>query len=134
MDHGTQYTAENFLNQVKFWGIALSFPLVPEPQTQGVAERFNRTLKKQVFHGRVFKNLLEVRVAVAEFKERYNHHHRLKKWASWRPLKPTKHMPCKKRPQLQKRVQTIGVGKGIVVGAAAALDASILLSLSVGSN
>ena len=86
MDHGTQYTAENFLNQVKFWGIALSFPLIPGPQTQGVAERFNRTLKKQVFHGRVFKNLLEVRVAVAEFKERYNHHHRLKKWGFFAPL------------------------------------------------
>lgn len=27
MDHGTQYTADDFLNQVKFWGIAPSFAL-----------------------------------------------------------------------------------------------------------
>ena len=39
----------------------------------GVAELFNQTLKEQVFRGRIFfKNLAEVRVAVAEFKERYN--------------------------------------------------------------
>ena len=31
MDHGTQYTANDFLNQVKFWGVAPSFALVAEP-------------------------------------------------------------------------------------------------------
>jgi len=35
MDHGTQYTADDFLNQVKFWGIAPSFAFVAEPQTNG---------------------------------------------------------------------------------------------------
>lgn len=38
MDHGTQYTADDFINQVKFWGIAPSFTFVAEPQTNGVAE------------------------------------------------------------------------------------------------
>ena len=79
MDHGTQYTADDFLNQVKFWGIAPSFAFVAEPQTNGVAERFNRTLKEQAIHGRVFKNVEEVRVAVTEFKDRYNRHWRLEK-------------------------------------------------------
>jgi transposase InsO family protein len=79
MDHGTQYTADDFLNQVKFWGIAPSFAFVAEPQTNGVAERFNRTLKEQAIHGRVFRNVEEVRVAVTEFKDRYNHHWRLEK-------------------------------------------------------
>ena len=46
MDHGTQYTADDFLNQIRFWGIAPSFAFVAEPQTNGVAERFNRTLKE----------------------------------------------------------------------------------------
>jgi putative transposase len=85
IDHGTQYTADDFLNQVKFWGIAPSFAFVAEPQTNGVAERFNRTLKEQVFHGRIFKNLAEVRVAVAEFKERYNCHWRLEKMGFMSP-------------------------------------------------
>ena len=31
MDHGTQYTADDFLNQVKFWGVAPSFAYVAEP-------------------------------------------------------------------------------------------------------
>lgn len=86
MDHGTQYTADDFLNQVKFWGIAPSFAFVAEPQTNGVAERFNRTLKEQVFHGRIYKNLAEVRDAVAEFKERYNRHWRLEKMGFMSPL------------------------------------------------
>ena len=79
MDHGTQYTADDFLNQVKFWGIAPSFAFVAEPQTNGVAERFNRTLKEQAVHGRVFKNVEEVRDAVTECKGRYNRHWRLEK-------------------------------------------------------
>jgi putative transposase len=72
MDHGTQYLSGHFLNQVKFWGISPSFAFVEEPQTNGVAERFNRTLRDQVLNGRVFKNLDEVRRAVAAFVERYN--------------------------------------------------------------
>ena len=79
MDHGTQYTADDFLNQVKFWGIAPSFAFVAEPPTNGVAERFNRTLKEQAIHGRVFRNIEEVRVAVTAFRDRYNREWRLEK-------------------------------------------------------
>lgn len=86
MDNGTQYTADDFLNQVKFWGIAPSFAFVAEPQTNGVAERFNRTLKEQAIHGRVFRNVEEVRAAVAEFKDRYNRHWRLEKLGFMSPL------------------------------------------------
>jgi putative transposase len=79
MDHGSQYTADDFLNQVRFWGVTPSFAFVAEPQTNGVAERFNRTLKEQAIHGRIFRNLEEVRAAVVEFKDRYNRHWRLEK-------------------------------------------------------
>ncbi len=79
MDHGPQYMANHFLNQVKYWGIAPSFAFIAEPQTNGVAERFNRTLKEQAIYGRVFRNIEEVRRAVAEFVERYNAHWRLEK-------------------------------------------------------
>jgi len=79
MDHGTQYMSDHFLNQVKFWGIAPSFAFVAQPQTNGVAERFNRTLKEQAIHGRVFRDIEEVRRAVAEFVNRYNAHWRLEK-------------------------------------------------------
>src|SRR5258708_27903732 len=33
MDHGSQYTADDFLNQVRFWGVTPSFAFVAEPQT-----------------------------------------------------------------------------------------------------
>ena len=86
MDNGTQYTADDFLNQVKFWGIAPSFAFVAQPQTNGVAERFNRTLKEQAIHGRIFRNVEEVRAAVTAFKDRYNRHWRLEKLGFMSPL------------------------------------------------
>jgi hypothetical protein len=85
MDNGTQYTADDFLNQVKFWGITPSFSFVAEPQTNGVAERFNWTLKEQVIHGRLFRNLEEVRAAVTAFRDRYNRHLRLENEVSAKP-------------------------------------------------
>jgi len=72
MDHGSQYLADHFLNQLRHWGIAPSFAFVAEPETNGVAERFFRTLKEQTIYGRIFRNLEEVRHAVAAFVRRYN--------------------------------------------------------------
>ena len=96
MDNGTQYTADDFLNQVKFWGIAPSFAFVAEPQTNSVAERFNRTLKEQAIHGRIFTNVEEVRAAVTAFKDRYNRHWRLEKlgFMSHLEARPAHGMPC----------------------------------------
>ncbi len=79
MDHGTQYLSDHFLNQIRFWGLAPSFSFIEQPQTNGVAERFNRTLKEQAIHGRIFKNLEEVRDAVRAFVELYNEHWRVEK-------------------------------------------------------
>ena len=72
MDHGTQYLSDHFLNQARYWGIKPSFAFVSEPETNGVAERFNRTLKEQAIYGRVFRNIEEVRSAVAGFIKKYN--------------------------------------------------------------
>ena len=79
MDHGTQYLSDHFLNQLRFWGITPSFAFVEQPQTNGVAERFIRTLKEQVIHGRVFQNLEEIRQALAAFVKRYNEEWRVEK-------------------------------------------------------
>jgi len=86
MDHGTQYTADHFLNQIRYWGISASFALVSEPQTNGVAERFNRTLKEQVLNGRVFRNIEEVRSAVTVFIEHYNREWRVEKHGFRSPM------------------------------------------------
>ena len=55
------------LNQRRYWGNHPSFAFVEEPETNGVVERWNRTLKEQAVYGRVFQNLADVRAAVAEF-------------------------------------------------------------------
>jgi transposase InsO family protein len=79
MDHGSQYLSDHFQKQIRYWGITPSFGFVEEPETNGVAERFNRTLKEQAIHGRIFRNIEEVREAVSQFVEDYNAH--------WRPEK-----------------------------------------------
>jgi transposase InsO family protein len=79
MDHGCQYTSDDFLNQIRHWGISPSFALVGQPETNGVAERFFRTLKEQAVHGRIFRNVEELRQAIATFVETYNTAWRLEK-------------------------------------------------------
>lgn len=71
-DWGTQYTSDHFTNQLKYWEMKQSYGYVREPETNGVAERFNRTLKEQVFNGRTYKNVEEVRKALGEFIGKYN--------------------------------------------------------------
>ncbi|MEX3582557.1 MAG: integrase core domain-containing protein [Burkholderia sp.] len=72
IDHGSQYRSDDFRAPLKFWGITPSYAFVAEPQTNGVAERFNRTMKEQAIHGRLFNNVEEVRAAAVAFKDRYN--------------------------------------------------------------
>jgi putative transposase len=79
MDHGSQYLSEHFVKQVKFWGIKPSFAFVEQPQTDGVAERFNRTLKEQAIYGSNFRNIEEVRRAVGKFVQDYNAEWRVEK-------------------------------------------------------
>ena len=51
-----------------------------------MAERWNRTLKEQAIHGRVFQHLEDVRAAVAAFVEQYNQSWRLEKIAYQTPI------------------------------------------------
>lgn len=86
MDHGTQYLSEHFLNQIKFWGIHASFAFVEQPETNGVAERFNRTLKEQIIHGRTYRNVEELRAAVRRFVALYNRQWRIEKRGYLSPI------------------------------------------------
>jgi putative transposase len=71
-DHGSNFLADVFQKQIKFWGVAPSFAFVGEPQTNGVIERLFRTLKEQAIHGRIFRTIDDVRDAVRAFVVRYN--------------------------------------------------------------
>ena len=85
----------HFLNQIRYWGIRPSFGFVEEPETNGVAERWNRTLKEQAIHGRVFQHVEDVRAAVAVFVEQYNQ--------SWRLEKLAYHTPIEAREEYELR-------------------------------
>ena len=93
MDHGTQYLSDHFVNQIRFWGIETSYAFLEQPQRNGVAERFHRTLKEQIVHGRVFRNLGEVRAAVRAFVELYNREWLLEKSGYLSPLETRRLWP-----------------------------------------
>ena len=95
MDHGSQDLSDHFLKQIRYWGIHPSFGFVEEPETNGVAERWHRTLKEQAIHGRIFQNLEAVRAAVADFGERYNQ--------TWRLEKLGYHTPIEAREEYELR-------------------------------
>lgn len=71
-DHGSNFMAEHFDRQMRFWGITPSYAFVGEPETNGVIERFFRTLKEQIVHGRIYQTIDDVRAAVRTFVARYN--------------------------------------------------------------
>jgi transposase InsO family protein len=71
-DHGSNFMADVFQKQVKFWGMAPSYAFVAEPETNGVIERLFRTLKEQAIYGRIFQTIEDVRDAVRAFVARYN--------------------------------------------------------------
>jgi putative transposase len=71
-DHGSNFMADVFQKQIRFWGLAPSYAFVAEPETNGVIERLFRTLKEQAVHGRIFQTIEDVRDAVRAFVARYN--------------------------------------------------------------
>lgn len=71
-DHGSQYVSDYFQDELRFLGIDSSPAFVREPEGNGVAERFIRTLKEQLLWVRTFDTVEELRQALLEFKERYN--------------------------------------------------------------
>jgi putative transposase len=85
-DHGSQYLTDYFQGQSRFHGFTPSFALVGEPETNGVVERFNRTLKEQIVHGRTYKNREELAAALSAFADLYNREWRLEKLRYRSPL------------------------------------------------
>ena len=71
-DHGSNFMADVFQKQMRFWGVAPSYAFVAEPETNGCIERLFRTLKEQAVHGRIFQTIDDVREAVRAFVARYN--------------------------------------------------------------
>ena len=67
-DHGSNYLADDFQQEVAFFGIESSPSFVREPEGNGVAERFIRTLKENLLWVRSFETIEELRLALLEFQ------------------------------------------------------------------
>jgi transposase InsO family protein len=71
-DHGSQYVSHDFQAEVRFLGIESSPAFVREPEGNGCAERFIRTLKENLLWVRPFATIEELRLALIGFKRTYN--------------------------------------------------------------
>lgn len=72
-DHGSQFISDDYQAELHFLGIESSPAFVREPEGNGVSERFIRTLKEQLLWIRYFATVEELRLALLEFKDKYNH-------------------------------------------------------------
>lgn len=71
-DWGSQYRAHHFQGSLNWLGIEDDAAFVGEPQGNGVAERFIRTLKEQCLWARLCNDVDDLRQSVATFIETYN--------------------------------------------------------------
>lgn len=71
-DHGSQYMSDAFQDEIRFLGMESSPAFVREPEGNGCAERFIRTLKENLLWIESFKTIEELRQALYQFKEQYN--------------------------------------------------------------
>jgi transposase InsO family protein len=71
-DHGSNYMSVDFQGEIECLGIEASPSFVREPEGNGVAERFIRTLKENLLWVRTFDTIEELRAALIEFASYYN--------------------------------------------------------------
>ena len=71
-DHGSQYMADDFQDELVFLGMVASPSFVRKPQGNGCAERFIRTLKENLLWVRTFETVEQLRKALLEFRKNYN--------------------------------------------------------------
>ena len=72
-DWGPRYTAHQFQGELGWLGIRSTAAYVGEPECNGVAERFIRTLKEECLYLQDFESLEEARHEIGQFIESYNH-------------------------------------------------------------
>ena len=71
-DHGSPFMSDYFQGELRFLGITSSPAFVREPEGNGCAERFIRTLKEQLLWIERFATGEDLRTALLAFKDRYN--------------------------------------------------------------
>ncbi len=70
-DHGSQLVADHFQRELAFLGMTSSPAFVREPEGNGCAERFIRTLTEQLLWLHCFDTIDDLQAALQEFRRRY---------------------------------------------------------------
>src|SRR3712207_2513931 len=70
-DHGSNYMSGDFQDEIAFLGIESSPAFVRQPEGNGVAERFIRTLKENFLWVHTFDTVEELRCGLREFVAHY---------------------------------------------------------------
>jgi transposase InsO family protein len=73
-DHGNQYMAHDFRNEIRWLGVTSSPAFIQASEGNGCAERFIRTLKENLLWVWTFETIEELRLALLAFRETYNEH------------------------------------------------------------
>lgn len=71
-DRGSQYTSEYYTKSMDHLGIEVSHTWSRSPESNGIIERFHRTIDEQLFSLLDFETLEDADKAIGEFIERYN--------------------------------------------------------------
>ena len=71
-DHGSVYRSATFQDELTYLGIASSPAYVREPEGNGCAERFVRTLKENLLWVESFATIADLQAALTAFKRRSN--------------------------------------------------------------
>ena len=111
IDHGSQFLSEGFINQANYWGIGISKGFVREPETNGVIERFHRTFKEQIVHGRQYHSVEDFRKEVSAFISKYNR--------DWLLEKLDYHSPSEARQLYMEGTNVLKRPKKIILSALA---------------
>lgn len=71
-NHGSNYMSHDFQTEIAFLGITASPSFVREPEGNGVAERFIRTLKENFLWVHTFDTIEQLRQGLLDFARHYN--------------------------------------------------------------
>ena len=72
-DNGSQFVSQDYQKELRFLGVKSSPSFVREPQGNGISERFVRTLKENLLWIKYFNTAEELKEALHQFKDSYNH-------------------------------------------------------------
>ena len=96
-DHGSNYMSGDFQDEIAFLGVEGSPSFVRQPEGNGVAERFIRTLKENFLWVHTFETIEDLRRGLQEFVAHYN--------ATWLVARHGYHTPNQIRTEQRSLAQ-----------------------------